>query len=200
MNSEFEIRRLLELMPATGRMRCPIVSRPGQRKVIETLFPKPWAWERKILINFDLWDRLTKPQRDLVLLRTVTWLLEIRWFKPDLYQGLTLIGLVGTTVEFLQADAVGVAVAGTLSAIAANQIFRSNRNPRIELAADEAAIKVALRRGYTEKEAACHLISAIEAVAEIEQRSGLDFTELVRCQNLKAIAGVSPASVPELLR
>ena len=200
MNPEPEIRRLIELMPASGRMLTKIVSKPQQSRVIESPFPVPWSQDRPIYINFDLWRRLPKPQRDLLLLRTVCWLLGIKWFKPDLYQGLSLAGLLGGIIELAQADAVGVVVAGSLSAIAATQVWRSTRSSQTELDADEGAIKVATRRGYTETEAAQYLLAGIEAVAELEGRSGLAFTELIRSQNLKAIAGFSPVGVPEKVK
>jgi hypothetical protein len=200
MNPEPEIRRLLDIMPASGRMLTKIVSKPQQTTVIESPFPLPWSQERPIFINFDLWRRLAKPQRDLLLLRTVSWLIGIKWFKPDLYQGVVLAGLLGGIVELVQGDAVGVVVATGLSAIASTQIWRSTRSSQSELDADAAGIKVAIRRGYTESEAAGHLLSAIEAVAQIEGRSGLNFTELIRSQNLRAIAGLSPVGVPDTVK
>jgi len=200
MNPEPEIRRLIDIMPASGRMLTKIVSKPQQTTVIESPFPLPWSQERPIFINFDLWRRLPKPQRDLLLLRTVSWLIGIKWFKPDLYQGVVLAGLLGGIVELVQGDAVGVVVATGLSAIASTQIWRSTRSSQSELDADAAGIKVAIRRGYTESEAAGHLLSAIEAVAQIEGRSGLNFTELIRSQNLRAIAGLSPVGVPDTVK
>ena len=95
---------------------------------------------------------------------------------------------------------MGIVVATGLSAIAGTQIWRSTRSAQTELDADENAIKVATRRGYTEAEAAQHLLAALDAVAEVEGRSGLNFTELIRSQNLKAIAGLSPVSVPDTVR
>jgi hypothetical protein len=200
MNPEPEIRRLIELMPASGRMLTKIVSKPQQTAVIESPFPVPWSQERPIFINFDLWRRLPKPQRDLLLLRTVCWVIGVKWFKPDLYQGVVLAGVLGGIVEVAQGDAVGVVVALGLSAIAGTQIWRSTRSSQTELDADEAAIKVATRRGYTETEAARHLLAGIESVAEIEGRLSLNFQELIRSQNLKAIAGVSPVGVPEKVK
>lgn len=197
---ETEIRRLLDIMPASGRMMTKIVSKPEQANVIDTPFPLPWAQERPIFINFDLWRRLPTPQRDMLILRTVSWIVSIKWFKPDLYQGVALAGLLGAMVQIVQGDAVGVVVAGGLSAIAGSQIFSANRSSQTELNADEAAIKVALRRGYSEVEAASHLLSAIEGVAKMERRQALNFTELVRCQNLRAIAGVSLVSVPDSIK
>ncbi|MBW4613021.1 MAG: DUF3318 domain-containing protein [Desmonostoc vinosum HA7617-LM4] len=197
MEPNVEIRRLLDVMPASGRMTTKIVSKPEQKKVIDASFPLPWNQARPIYINFDLWRRLAKPQRDLLLLHMVSWLTGVRWFKPDVYQGLVLAGLLGGLVESTQADVVGIAVAGGLSAIALMRIWRINKSQDSELNADTAAIKIAQRRGYTESEAALHLLSAIETVAKIEGRSGLDFNELIRCQNLKAIAGLSPVSMPK---
>jgi hypothetical protein len=200
MEPTTEIRRLLDLMPASGRMMTKVVSKREQPQVITSPFPLPWQPERRILINFDLWSRLPQPQRDLLLLRTVGWLTAVKWFKPDIYQGVVLAGLLGATVEIIQGDAVGTLVAGALSAIAGNRIWRTYRSSQSEVSADEAAIRVAQRRGYSETEAAKHLLSAIEAVAKIEGRSSLNFLELIRCQNLRAIAGLSPMGIPEIIK
>ena len=197
MEPNVEIRRLLDVMPASGRMTTKIVSKPEQAKVIDASFPQPWNQARPIYINFDLWRRLPKPQRDLLLLQMVSWLTGVKWFKPDIYQGVVLAGLLGGFLEAVQSDVVGVAVAGGLSAIAAWRIWRTNKSQESELNADAAAIKIAQRRGYSEAEAAQHLLSAIEAVAKIEGRSSFNFTELIRCQNLRAIAGLSPVGIPE---
>jgi hypothetical protein len=197
MEPNVEIRRLLDVMPASGRMRTKVVSKPEQAKVIEASFPQPWNQARPIYINFDLWRRLTKPQRDLLLLQMVSWLTGVKWFKPDIYQGVVLAGLFGGLLEAAQSDIVGVAIAGGLSAIAVFRIWRTNKSQESELNADAAAIRIAQRRGYSESEAAQHLLSAIETVAKIEGRSGLNFTELIRCQNLRAIAGLSPVGMPE---
>ena len=200
MEPNAEIRRLLDVMPASGRMMTKIVSKPEQACVIDSPFPLPWSQERPIFINFDLWRRLAKPQRDLLLLRTVSWLIGVKWFKPDIYQGVVLTGLLGAMVELTQADAVGVVVAGGLMAIATTQIWRGSRSSQTQLNADEAALRVAQRRGYSQTEAAQHLLSAIEAVAQIEGRPSLNFTELIRCQNLRAIAGLSPVGIPEKIK
>ncbi|MEA5568085.1 DUF3318 domain-containing protein [Anabaena sp. UHCC 0399] len=197
MESKIEIRRLLDVMPASGRMTSKIVSKPEQPKVIDAAFPLPWNQERPIYINFDLWGRLSKPQRDLLLLQKVAWLTGVKWFKPDIYQGVALAGFIGALVESTQSDFVGVAVGGGLSAIALTRIWRKNKSPESLINADLAAIKVAQRRGYSEIEAAQHLLAAIETVSKIEGNSGLNFTDLIRCQNLRAIAGLSPIGVPE---
>lgn len=197
MEPNVEIRRLLDVMPASGRMTTKIVSKPEQAKVIDASFPQPWNQTRPIYINFDLWRCLAKPQRDLLLLQMVSWLTGVKWFKPNIYQGVVLVGMLSGLLEASQSDVVGVAIAGGLSAIAAFRIWRTNKSQESELNADAAAIRIAQRRGYSEAEAAQHLLLAIEAVAKIERRSGLNFTELIRCQNLRAIAGLSPVGMPE---
>jgi Protein of unknown function (DUF3318) len=197
MEPNVEIRRLLDVMPASGRMTTKIVSKPEQTKVIDATFPLPWNRERPISINFDLWPRLTKPQRDLLLLQKVSWLTGVKWFKPEIYQGVVLAGLLGGLLESAQSDVVGMAVAGGLSAIALVRIWRTNKSQESDLNADAAAIRIARRRGYSEAEAAEHLLSAIEAIAKIEGRSSFNFSELIRYQNLRAIAGLSPVGVPE---
>lgn len=194
-----EIRRLLDVMPASGRMMTKIVSKPEQTKVIDCPFPLPWNGERPIWINFDLWRRLARPQRDMLLLRTVSWLIGVKWFKPELYQGIVVAGLLAGTFQFSQGDGMGMLVSGGLSAIAGYQIWRNSRSTQSLLDADEAAIKVALRRGYEEAEAARNLLGAIEAVAQLEGRP-LDFTELIRSQNLRAYAGLSPVGVPDTIK
>jgi Protein of unknown function (DUF3318) len=197
MEPTAEIRRLLDVMPASFRMLTKIVSKPQQAKVIDASFPLPWNQERPIYINFDLWFRLAKSQRDLLLLQTVSWLTGVKWFKPDIYQGVLVAGLLGGLIESTQSDVVGVAIAVGLSAIAGFRIWRTNQSPELELTADAAAIRIAGRRGYSEAEAAEHLLSAIETVAKIEGRSGLNFSELIRCQNLRAIAGLSDVGLPK---
>jgi hypothetical protein len=86
--------------------------------------------------------------------------------------------------------------AGGLGAIAASQIWRSRQGPQSQIDADETAITVAQRRGYREREAVQHLLTAIERVAVIEGRA-LTYSELLRTQNLRARAQRTPAAVPE---
>ena len=201
MNLDSEISRLLDLMPATGRMLTKIVSRPQQSKVVDTPFPMPWERGlRPVFINFDLWKQLSRPERDLTLLRGVSVLTGVRWFKPDIYQGITLAGLVGLTAEIVQGDVVGIVVAGALTAIAGNRVWRTNRTLEREITADEEAIKVAIRRGYTQTEASRQLLNAIETIAKIEGRQSLSFTELIRSQNLKTMGNLSPVGVPDMVR
>ena len=201
MNLDSEISRLLDLMPATGRMLTKIVSRPQQSKVIDTPFPMPWERGlRPVFINFDLWKQLSRPERDLTLLRGVSVLTGVRWFKLDIYQGITLAGLVGLTAQIVQGDAVGIVVAGALTAIAGNRVWRTNRTLEREITADEEAIKVAIRRGYTQTEASRQLLNAIETIAKIEGRQSLSFTELIRSQNLKTMGNLSPVGVPDMVR
>ncbi len=196
-----EVRHLIDLMPASGRMYTKIIPKPKQSRILETPFPVPWKFgARPIYINFDLWQELSRGERDLALLRAVCWLTGIRWFKPELYQGIVAAGLVGTVVELAQADAVGILLSGGLTALGGMQIWRQTRSVKTEINADEAAIKVAQRRGYDAVDAAQALLSSIEKIAELEARPSLNFTELIRVQNLKKLAGTSTVGVPESVK
>lgn len=200
VNTNAEISRLRELMPASGRMKVRILLDDRQSAVIQASFPRPWRQSHPITLNFVLWQELSLPQRDLLFLRYVCWLLSVRLLKPELYQGIAAVGIVGTVFELTQTDAVGMLAAAGLSAIAATQVWRQSRGAANEIAADEAALRIAQRRGYEEAEAARHLLAAIEAVPRIEGRGQPNFTELLRAQNLRAIAGLSNAPMPERMR
>lgn len=200
MNPDDEISRLVEIMPASGRMYVKLIDRPTQAEVITANLPLPWQQSRPIYLNFDLWEELSRPQRDMLLLRTIAWVNATRWFQPGWPQLLLAAGTLGTVVELAQGDAMGTVAAAGLTAFSGYRIWKNSRSSQIELEADEKAIIFARQRGYAEPDAARHLLSAIEAVAQIESRFSLDFTELLRCQNLRAIAGLSNTPVPERLR
>jgi regulation of enolase protein 1 (concanavalin A-like superfamily) len=200
MNVDPEIRRLLEVMPASGRMQAKVVEQASQSQVIAYRQPQvPWS-ETPISINFQLWHRLARPQQDLLILRAVGWMKASNWLKLDLYQGVGIAGIVVTLVQLVQGDALGATVAAGLAAMSGVQIWRNRQSIKVELAADTEAVRVAQRRGYTETEAARHLLSAIQAVAELENRKTLEFTELIRSQNLRVVAGMSATAVPEDIR
>ncbi|BAY52713.1 hypothetical protein NIES2134_122130 [Thermostichus vulcanus NIES-2134] len=195
MTPEAEIRRLLDLMPASARMRCKLVARPQQSQVLRYRPPLPWG-DRPIEINFRLWQHLDTPERDLLLLRAVAWFDTTGLIKLDLYQGLTVAGLVGTVLQVLQADPIGILVAGGLTTFAGLQVWQNTRGIPVEVAADRQALLLAQRRGYSEQEAAKALLSGISRVAALERRPVLDVTELIRCQNLRQLAGESEVKVP----
>ena len=197
MESKAEIRRLLNVIPASSRMTVKIVSKPKQPKVIDATFPLPWTRERVISINFNFWSSLPEPQRDLLILQKVSWLTQVKWFQPQIYQGVAIAGLVAGVMESAQGDVLGVGVATGLSAMALLRIWRGNKSSELELNADLAAIAIAQRRGYSETQAAEHLLSAIEASAGIQKNGSLDFDELIRCQNLRAMANLSPVGIPK---
>jgi hypothetical protein len=56
----------------------------------------------------------------------------------------------------------------------------------MEMAADDRAVQVAQRRGYTQTDAVKALIRALEAVPPLEGRRVLTQAELMRCQNLRS--------------
>ena len=196
MNPESEIRRLLDVMPASGRMSTKISAKADQATVIQTQVSFLRLQASIITINFGLWSQLTQPQRDMLILSTVAHLRASNWLKLGWYQGATGLGVLATMIEAGQGDAVGVVVAAGLSAIATTQIWQNSRGVRVDLDADQSALLVAQRRGYSESEAAQHLLSAIEAVAHLEGQTTLTFNQLIRCQNLRAIAQLNSQRIP----
>jgi hypothetical protein len=191
MNLSDEINRLLDLMPASGRMFTKLVSKPKQFAVIAANYPLPWVETHAITINFDQWKKLPQPQRDLLLLHQVCWVLILRKFQLDLFQGLTVVGVTGTLIEMARGEVAGMVVLGGLTVLAGVQAVRKRRKDETLLAADEDAVRVAQRRGYTEPAAAQALLEAIESVAKLENRP-MTVTDIVRSQALRAQAGLSP--------
>jgi hypothetical protein len=197
VNPNAEIGRLRELMPATARMKTKLLLNDRQLDVIKAEFPRPWKQAHAVSINLDRWQQLAVADRDMLFLRTVCWVTLANVLKPNWYQALAGAGLAGGVVELLQGDAVGVVAAAGVTALAGLQIWRGVNGPQIDIAADDKAVQVALRRGYDQADAATALIRAIEAVPPLEGRQVLTVNELIRCQNLRMQAGRSEFSVPE---
>jgi Protein of unknown function (DUF3318) len=190
-----EINRLRELMPATGRMKTRLLLDDSQPCLITAAVPRPWQATHPISLNLSRWQQLSLPQRDLLFLRTVCWVIATNLLRPDWYQGLALTGLAGTLFELGRGDALGLVAAAGLTAFSGVQIWRSSHGITAEMAADQKAVEVAQRRGYSQAEAAAALIGALEALPQAENRS-LKVSELVRCQNLRSLADLAVAPLP----
>lgn len=191
MNVAKEIEYLRDLMPVSGRMLVKLIGKADRPMTIEAPFPYPWQRSRKVYLNIHHWRQLSRAERDLLLLRTVSWVMGIRWFKWDLYRGAAIAGTITTIAETIQGDPLGIVAAGSLTAFAARQVWRRTQSSDQDISADEAAVSLAQRRGYGAETAALSLIQAIEHAAELEGRPSLEFTEIMRCQNLRAIARLS---------
>jgi hypothetical protein len=178
-------------------MKTKLMLNERQLDVIKAELPRPWQQTHTVSINLDLWHQLAVAERDLLFLRTVCWVTLANVLKPNWYQALAGAGLAGGAVELLQGDAVGAIAAAGVTALAGWQIWRGVTGPQIEIAADDKAVQVALRRGYEPRPAAEALLRAIEAVPPLEGRRVLTVSELIRCQNLRVQAGRSEFSVPE---
>lgn len=190
-----EIYRLIELMPASGRMYVKLRSQPQQSVVIQTAVPRPFDATRYIDINFERWKQLPQPQRDLLLLRSVSWAIDFKWIKPQFYESLVALGLTGMAFEGLILNAAGLLTATAVTMAAATQVWRKSRRVEAEIEADAQGIQTAQRRGYSKTAAAQALLEAIESLPALEGRAGLTVAEVVRCQALKPIAGLSPLDV-----
>ena len=199
MNINEEIARLRDLLPASWRMTTSIKSKPEQNEPIASSQILPWSKGVQVSINFRLWRQLSEAQRDLLLLHETSWRQQTRWLQTGAYQGIAAVSLVGGIVETLQGDVTGIAIALLLGTIGINQILRSNKSSQVRVEADQEAISIAQKRGYREEEAAKALLEAIPAAARLIGRNTPEFTELIRCQNLKAIAGLSKTTIPDTL-
>lgn len=197
VNPNAEIARLKDLMPASARMKTKLMLNDRQTSVIKAEFPRPWQQSHTVSLNLNLWQQLALAERDLLFLRTVSWVSLANLLKPNPYQALAGAGLAGGFFELTQGDAIGVLAAGSVATLALWQLWRGVRGPQIEIAADDKAIQVATRRGYDQPTAAQALMRAIEAVPTVEGRQVLTATELMRCQNLRVQAGRPDFSVPE---
>ncbi len=195
INTNTEVTRLRDLMPASGRMRTRILLDDRLTTVIETPLPRPWQRSHPIRINWLLWQDLALPERDLLFLQAVCWQTAVAWIKWEPYQGLLAMGVVGSVFEGMQGDGIGTMVGLGLGAIAATQVWRSRQGAESQIAADEAAIRVAQRRGYGEREALGYLLAALERVPALEGRLAMNYTELLRVQNLRVqLQNLSPVS------
>lgn len=197
MNINEEIARLRDLLPASWRMTTSIKSKPEQPELIASSQILPWAKGSQIDINFRLWRQLVEAERDLLLLREISWRQQTKWLQVGIYQGVGAMAVVGGIVETVQGDVTGIAIAILLGTIGINQILRGHKSSQVQVDADNEAIAVAQKRGYGEAEAAKALLEAIPAAAKLSGRDKPEFTELIRCQNLKAIAGLSKTTIPD---
>jgi hypothetical protein len=196
MNINEEIARLRDLLIVSWRMHTSIKSKPEQEEAISSSPILPWQKGTQISINFRLWRQLPEPERDLLFLHEVSWRDQTKWLQTGAYQGVAGVALLGGVVETLQGDVTGIAIALLLGTVGVNQILRANKSSQRKIEADQEAIVVAQKRGYRETEAAQALLEAIPAAARLSGRNTPNFTELVRCQNLRAIAGLSRTVPP----
>ena len=197
MNINEEISRLRDLLPASWRMTTSIKSKPEQPEAISSSQILPWTKGVQIGINFRLWRQLAEAERDLLVLHNISWRLQTKWLQTGAYQGVAAMSLVGGIVEAVQGDVTGIAIAILLGTIGINQIVRGNKSSQVQVQADNEAIEIAQKRGYGEAEAARALLEAIPAAARLMGRNTPEFTELIRCQNLRAIAGLSKTPIPD---
>ena len=197
MNINEEIARLRDLLPASWRMATSIKSKPEQTEPVSSLQILPWQKGTQVNINFRLWRQLPEAQRDMLLLHEVSWRQQTKWLQTGAYQGIAIASVVGGVVEAVQGDVTGMAIAILLGTIGINQILRKNKSSQIQIESDSEALEVAQKRGYSETEAARALLEAIPAVAKLIGRDKPEFTELIRCQNLRAIANLSNTTIPE---
>ena len=197
MNINEEIARLRDLLPASWRMTTSIKSKAELSKPIASLPILPWQKGTQVNVDFRLWRQLPEAQRDMLLLYEVSWRQQTKWLQTGVYQGVAAIALIGGIIETVQGDVTGIAIALLLGTIGINQILRTHKSSQVQVQADNEAIEIAQKRNYSQVEAARALLEAIPAIARLMGRSTPEFTELIRCQNLRAIAGLSKTPIPD---
>ena len=135
MNINSEISRLLDVMPASGRMLTKIVSKSTQSEVIRIPFAFPWNRSKRLIyINFDLWYQLTEAQRDLLILRVGFQLQDVYSFKLNLNQFILSLGVLELFIKVLQRDTLGISIFGILIIIFTNLNTEYANNTPILLA------------------------------------------------------------------
>lgn len=199
MNINEEIARLRDLLPASWRMTTSIKSKAELSKPIASLPILPWQKGTQVNVDFRLWRQLPEAQRDMLLLYEVSWRQQTKWLQTGVYQGVAAIALIGGIIETVQGDVTGIAIALLLGTIGINQILRTHKSSQVQVQADNEAIEIAQKRNYSQVEAARALLEAIPAIARLMGRSTPEFTELIRCQNLRAIAGLSKTTIPDTM-
>jgi len=195
MQLDAEINHLLDLMPASGRMYTKLVSNPNMRsKVIDYPVTRLWLKNlRPIYINFELWQELSRSQRDLLLLHAVSRLINIGFFKPSLKQFIIAFGIVALIFEFTRSDVIGIIASGALVTYMVRRPSSGDDREEIQKA-DEQAIATAIRRGYSYLPAINALLESIERTAQLENRA-LSSKELLRVKYLKKLMERSPSSL-----
>ena len=199
MNINEEIARLRDLLPASWRMTTSIKSKAELSKPIASLPILPWQKGTQVNVDFRLWRQLPEAQRDMLLLYEISWRQQTKWLQTGVYQGVAAIALIGGIIETVQGDVTGIAIALLLGTIGINQILRTHKSSQVQVQADNEAIEIAQKRNYSQVEAARALLEAIPAIARLMGRSTPEFTELIRCQNLRAIAGLSKTTIPDTM-
>jgi hypothetical protein len=185
-NPQAEIQRLRDLLPASLRPLLaiePIVS--GSPDLIRIKPHPPWQPTGVLQIQFSRWISIPQGQRDLLFLREAGWFDSRNWLQPGLYQGIAAAGSLATVVELALHNPFSVLLAGGVTGLAVRQIWQNLNDDNVHFNADEFALRRAQYRGYDRREAARHLVTALETVQRLDKSDALN---VMRLQRLQAIA------------
>ncbi|WP_038027291.1 DUF3318 domain-containing protein [Synechococcus sp. PCC 7336] len=191
-NPQEEIQRLRDLLPASLRPLLAIAPMPygtiasdPNRQLIGIKPRPPWQPTGTIQIQFSQWLNIPQAQRDLLFLREAGWFDSRAWLQPGLYQIVAAAGGLATVLELALHNPVSVLLAGGVTGLAVRQVWQNLHSDNAQFNADEFALRRAQYRGYERREAARHLLAALETAMQVDQT---DVLTILRLQRLKAIA------------
>lgn len=187
-----EIQRLRDLLPASLRPLLTIAPMPygtiatdPNRQLIAIKPRPPWQPTGTIQIQFSQWLAIPPEQRDLLFLREAGWFDSRAWLQPGWYQGIAAAGSLATLLELALHNPLSVLLAGGVTGLAVRQVWQNLNSDNAHFNADEFALRRAQYRGYDRREAASHLLTALETVQRVDRT---DVLTILRLQKLKAIA------------
>jgi hypothetical protein len=184
-----EVERLLDLLPASQRSSVEISAAPErQLQVIRGQRPFLWRQKMRIFIKPYEWKQFTPNQRASLFLHKVGYYGRAVSRQLDFYIAVSALGGLSLVFEALQQDPVGITVSGGLSGLALWQWRRDQTNDRRLLAADAYAVDRLVLRGMPRLQAVEALGQALHVEARLEGRSGNEFLDVLRYQNLKRLA------------
>ncbi|MDX2272440.1 MAG: DUF3318 domain-containing protein [Cyanobacteriota bacterium] len=189
--SEFD--RLLQFLPIEIRPEVQIeIGTPDQSRIVQSLWRFPWQKYSRFAIDLSRWQRLGVDQQKLYFLREAVMATELalgdNWSALLLYPALIGAGSMGILVELQMGDNLGMGLAAGLAASAVFLLRKAEKGQKPQVSADEFAIRYASQNGYSSEQAASILLSALQQVAMLENRTKDDYDTIMRRRNLEYLS------------
>jgi hypothetical protein len=131
-------------------------------------------------------------QQKMFFLREAVMATELamgdNWPALLLYPALIGAGTMGILVELQLGDNLGIGLAAGLAATAVFLLRKAEKGQKPQVAADEFAVRYASQNTYSSEQAASLLLSAIQQIAVLEDRSQDDYDLVMRRRNLEYLS------------